>query len=268
MIKAAKLLISEHINNLKRIIAIGSAHSKKQTKQTSLGLGWIFISDIIYFCAYVMFRWMISGSKEVEGMHFIVYLITGKIAWNFMSDVLNRGSLAIKRNSSIIKSISFPISIIPTYEVVAIFVKRISTLIIPVVIILIFGDITKINILLFIYYFICMFILMVVINQITSALVAVSEDFNQLYSALTRILFFTLPILWDFERIAKVSTILVRLVKVNPMVYIIIGFRNAFVLNNPPALNYTIYFWSIIIVLFFTGAYLQYRLRSHYVDFI
>ena len=266
-IEAIKFLVKEHAKNIKKIFQIGIAHAKRQTLRTSLGLGWVFTRDIIYFSAFTVFRYLMSGSREVEGINFIVYIITGIVPWNFMSEVLSGASGAIKSNITIIKNISFPISIIPTFEVVAVFYRRLFTLIIPFVIILIFGDIMLFNPLLYIYYFLSMFILMIVLNFTFSAIIAISADFQQLYLALVRILFFLMPILWSFERIVNYPTV-EFILKLNPMVYIITGFRDAFVHNVPPSLNYSLYFWAIIIILFTIGSYFQYKMRKYYADFM
>lgn len=267
MLNAIKIVTIEHKNNLYRIWQMGKSHMKRQTIRTSLGIGWILIRDIVYFTVFILFRYLMSGSHNVDGMHFIVYLITGLIPWFFMNEVINAGAGAIKGNSAIIKSIEFPITIIPTYEVLAIFMKRLFTIVFAFVVIGIFGNIWDFDPLLFIYYFLAMFILMILFNLITSAFIAISQDFNQLYLALTRILFFSLPIIWSFERIQN-NFFLLTLLKLNPMTYIIMGFRDAFVLGSLPSLKYTIYFWGICLVLLYIGCYVQYKLRKYYSDFI
>lgn len=267
MFKTVGYVLKSHIENARRIFVVGLAHAKKQTVRTSLGFGWNIIKDIVRFSTFVMFRYLMGGSRQVEGMHFIIYIISGSVPWNFMSEVINGGSQAIKRNGAIIKSIRFPIVIVPTIEVVSIFIKRLFTLVVPFVVILIFGDITLFNPLLFLYYFVSMFMLMTSFNFISSAFVAVSEDFQQLYMALTKTLFFFLPILWSFSKISAHPNV-IRLLKLNPMVYIITGFREAFVLGHWPSLLYSLYFWAVCLVLFCVGTFVQYKMRKYYADFM
>ena len=42
---------------------------------------------------------------------------------------------------------------------------------------------------------------MIFYNQLLSAFIAISEEFNQLYNTFTRLLFYSLPIIWSFEYI-------------------------------------------------------------------
>ncbi len=208
-----------------------------------------------------------SGSGQVEGMNFILYLMVGIIPWNFMSECINGGVSAIKSSKGILSSIKFPIVILPTVDVLAIFIKRLFTLLVLGIVIYIFGDLRDITWWMFIYYFITMFIFMCIWNLIFSSLVAISNDFEQLYRAFTSILFFTMPILWSFE-ILKDSPDIIMLLRINPFVYIIEGFRDACVSGILPNLQYTLYFWSVTIIMFCIGSILQYKLKSHYIDLI
>lgn len=267
MIKAIGFVVSEHKNNLYRIWQMGKSHMQKQTIRTSLGIGWVFIRDLIYFGVFTLFRYLMSGGAQVEGMNFIVFLILGLVPWFFMNEVINNGSNAIKMNRAIITSLKFPITVIPTIEVLAIFLKRLFTLLVAFGISIGFGYLSNFNPLLFLYYVFAMLILMIFYNLIISAFVAISDDFNQLYLSIVRVMFFALPIIWSFETIAHIHWA-VYLLKMNPIVYIITGFRDAFVLGNAPDLEYTIYFWAVCLLMFVLGCVIQYRLRKYYSDYI
>lgn len=267
MIKAIAFVVSEHKNNLYRIWQMSKSHMQKQTIRTSLGIGWVFIRDLIYFAVFTIFRYLMSGSAQVEGMNFIVFLITGLVPWFFMSEVINNGTNAIKMNQAIINSIKFPITVIPTIEVLAIFLKRLFTLLVAFGISIGFGYFSSFRPLLFLYYFFAMLMLMILYNLIFSAFVAISDDFNQLYLSIVRVIFFSMPIIWSFERLGSLPWA-IYLLKLNPMVYIISGFRDAFVLGHTPDLQYTIYFWAICLIMFAAGCMVQYKLRKYYSDYI
>jgi len=264
---SVKYVTKEHVDNLSRIFDVGVSHAKKQTQSTSLGLGWIFLRDVFFFASFILFKYMISGKEEVDGMNFILYLITGIVPWNFINEVINGGSTAILTNSDIVNSIKFPITIIPTIEVVAIFIKRSFTLVIPFVVIFLFGDINLFKPLLFLYYFLSMLIFMIAYNLVVSAFIAISGDFFQLYLAFTRILFFFMPILWSFQRLGRGRFIEV-LIKLNPMVYIILGFRNALANGYQISKVYTVYFWIVCTAMFVYGSFIQYKMRNYYADFM
>lgn len=267
MLDAIKYIVSEHKTNKDMILKLSLINIGKQTIRTTLGPLWVYIHDILYFSVFILFRILLAGNGNIEGMNNLVYLITGLVPWFFMSEVLNLGANAIKNNSGIIKSIKFPVSIIPTIEVLAIFLKRILTFILIFIVIIYYGYISKFNIILFIYYILCMFILMWSINFLICPFVAISADFNQVYLAINRVLMYSLPVIWSFENIVEYKWLTV-LLRINPMVYVINGFRNAFFLGGMPDIMYTFYFFGCVLFLFCTGSLVQYRLRKYYSDFM
>lgn len=267
MKEAINYVYNEHKKNIEMIWKLAITNMTKQTIRTTLGVWWVYIHDILYFTVYVAFRMVMAGNGQIENMHSVVYLMTGLVPWFFMNEVLNTGSNAIKMNAGIIQSIKFPISIFPTIEVLAIFLKRIFTFVLVFIVDIYYGYIGRFNLVLFIYYTICMLILMWAINLVTSAFVAISEDFNQVYVAITRVMMFSLPIIWSFENIIQ-HKIVTTVIRINPMVYVINGYRNAFVLGQAPDLVYTIYFWLSIIAISSFGSLVQYKLRRYYADFM
>ncbi len=267
LVASLKYTIGEHKDNFKSIKSLARETMHQLTLRTSLGLGWVVIRDFVYFGAFIMFRYLMAGGGEVEGMNFTLFLMLGLIPWNFMSECINGAVMAIKSNKHVLSSIKFPITTLSTIEVSAIFMKRMFTLLVMLFVIVAFGDITHVTWWMFIYYFISTYIFMCIWNLIFSALVAVSNDFEQLYRAATSVLFFAMPIMWSFESLTMFPWI-IRFNKLIPFVYLIEGFRDACERGDLPDLQYTIYFWGLSLVLLCIGSILQYKLKSHYVDLI
>lgn len=267
LIKSIVFIFNEYKNHKVSILNIAKENMRQQTLRTSLGIGWVVIRDFVYFAVFIVFRLLMAGSGTIEGMNFILFLMLGMIPWNFMNECINGGIMAIKNNKSLLSSMYFPIVILPTIEILSIFMKRLFTLLIMLLAIIVFGDIKDINLILFFYYFVSMFVFMTLWNLIFSSLVAISNDFEQLYRSFTSILFYTMPVIWSFETFGS-NSLLIQLFKLNPFVYIIEGFRDACVTGTLPDLEYTIYFWIVSIFLFFIGCILQFKLKNHYIDLI
>ncbi len=267
LINSIKHNVSEHIRVRESIMPMAKKTIKQQTKRTSLGIGWIFLRDIIYFASFIGFRYLITGNAEVESMNFILYLLIGLIPWNFMSESITAGSIAIKNRKSILSSMNFPAVVLPTIEIISIVVKRLFTIVILFFVIYLFGDLSDITWWMFIYYFFCMFIFLCVWNLVFSSLVTISNDFEQLYRAFSGIMFFSVPVMWSFE-ILEGNPNIITLLKLNPFVYLIEGFQNACFRGTFHDVNYTLYFFGITFVFFCIGSMLQYKLKDHYIDLI
>lgn len=265
MFESIKYVLSEHRNNYRLMTKMAFMDSEKQTVRSSIGIFWTYFHDILYIAVFIAFRLLISGNGKIMGMNNSVYLVTGMIPWFFISDVLNQGSMAIRSNKGIIQSIRFPAVILPTISVMSIFIKRLLSFALIFLVCLGFGYIKFFHPLLFAYYIVCMLCLGAAMNLILTAIVTMSEDFRQLHESIVRVMIYTMPILWDFSRVH--SVLINVLLRVNPMVYVVKGFRDAFVLGATQDLLYSIYFWVAVIVMFCFGSFLQFRLKKFYADF-
>ncbi len=266
MIKSMWNILMEHKRNMRLLIKMAFMNVSRQTVRSSFGMLWIYFHDIVYIFVFIAFRQLVAGDGLVMGMNSTVYMMTGMIPWFFINDVLSMGSMAIRSNKGIVQSIRFSAPVLPAIEVISIFLKRLFSFSMLFIVVTAYGYIRYFNLLLFIYYIICAVVLSIAMNLVIAAFVAVSDDFRQLYDALLRVLIYTMPILWDFSRVQSVWVHI--LLRINPMVYVVKGFRDAFVLGETQSAFYSAYFWACVAGLFMTGSYVQDRLRKYYADFL
>lgn len=266
MINSMRYIVRIHKENMPLILKMALMHTQKQTVRSSLGIFWTYFHDLMYIFVFVIFRLLIAGNGQMMGMNNTVYLLTGMIPWFFINDVLSQGSMAIRSNSAIVASIRFPVPVLPAIEVISIFIKRIISFAMLFLIVFAYGYMQYFHFFLFCYYIVCSLALCLAWNLLVTAFIAISDDFRQLYDAFLRVLIYTLPVLWDFTHVKTLwANILLR---VNPMVYVIKGFRDAFVLGPTQDPAYAVYFWSCVLILFGLGSYVQDKLKRYYVDFL
>ncbi len=270
MIKSIIDFYKEHILCFRQMISLSISSTRRHYAGTSLGIFWSLYKDIIFLITYSFFMGFIYPSSTIDGVPRTVYLVTGMIAWFFISEVLGTGTQSILRNRRIFKSIKFPISIIPTYETLSIFYRRALTYAIGFIILGIYGYLGDIKIFTFLYYNIVMILLMIALNHVISGFVAISKDFKELYLALVRILIYFVPIFWSVGTYASSSSneIIKYAIFSNPITYILNGFRESFQISDYNTFNYHIYFWCVLTLLFLLGAVIQSKLRDYYADFI
>ncbi len=271
MIQGVKYVIKEHIDNSSKIMALSIASTRKHFVGTSLGIFWSLWKDVVYLSTYYFFVTFVYGAiSDIEGAPRMVYLFSGLLPWFFMMECLSLGAQSLIRNKTIFTKIKFPISIIGTYETLSIFYRRSLTYLFGFLIFAIYGYLQNLNVFAFIYYNFAMILLMMAFIQLISGVIAISKDIGELYNSIVRILVFFHPILWAFNRFEGVAygEILAKIVMLNPMVYIILGFRQSLGITHYVTLNYHIYFWVLLLVMFILGANMQYNLRKYYADFI
>ena len=98
-----------------------------------------------------------------------------------------------------------------------------------------------------VYYSFCMVILTAGLIYATSAVTVFFRDMKEVVSILLQIGMWVTPIMWNFESMQGIPKWAVVLLKLNPMYYIVSGYRDALI--NKTAfwehLGLTLWFWGI-----------------------
>ncbi len=276
------------INGIKEVVtyrhmlfSMAFSTFKKETLSTTLGVGWHFVRDVIFFVTYVLFMLFVRGNSPIDRLPAVVYLIVGLVAWYFMFDVINGGVACIRQAANIIKKVKFPIVIIPFYNTLSILYRRVVTYVIVSIVLAIYvlkNSSVLFNPIMFIYYFVAMVIFIAGFNLVFSGIVAISKDFYQLYKAIARIQLYLNPIFWNVSYIETkieqlnfvgsniIGYIFDIYVNINPAIYLLSGFRESFGGIKYNGIYATITFWVVVLILYVIGFNLQSKLRRIYAD--
>ncbi len=115
------------------------------------------------------------------------------------------------------------------------------------------------------YYLLCSIVLLAGISFFTSAVSVFYKDMGQLIEVLLQIGFWLTPIFWNYNIL---SENLLSVMRLNPMFYIVDGFRDSFI-NDIwfwQKIDETLMFWGMTILFFVVGAITFRRLRNHFAD--
>ena len=115
------------------------------------------------------------------------------------------------------------------------------------------------------YYSFCMFVLVLAISYTTCSVVIYFRDLQQIVSIALQIGMWATPVLWYLGGFSKKAQMLV---KINPLVYIVEGYRSAIYEKQWFWEDFysTMYFWIITVSLFCIGALVYKRLKVHFAD--
>ena len=66
------------------------------------------------------------------------------------------------------------------------------------------------------------------------------------------------------------SSLLLFIIKINPLYYIVEVYRGALIYNDTSIVLswYTLYFWGTVTILFIAGSKLHIRFRKQFVDYL
>jgi len=271
--KSAIMVLKEQVEHFYLIRRLSMYELVSKNKNNYLGIAWEVINPLIQVLIY----WFVFGSirqrAEIEvepGLMspFINWMLAGFILWTFFYQSTTQGSKSIYTRLRMLSRMNFPMSIIPTFVIFSQFYVHIFMLIVTIIIFQISGFYASIYYLQLIYFLFGTFALLYAISLITSTLSTIIRDLHMLLNATLRMGLYLSPVLWQMTIL---SPSLSTLLKLNPLYYLIEGYRAAFFGTGwyfVEHWQYTLYFWAFVIVLFIFGAKLHVKFRRHLIDYL
>lgn len=269
-------ILKEQITSFPLILRLAAYETKSKYQMNYLGVLWQFLNPLIQMLAY----WFVFGIGIREGgpvttgageVPFIIWMLAGLIPWFFISPTILDGSNSVFKRINMVAKMNFPISSLPSVAIASNLFSYIIMMAIYIIVLLVNGIFPSMHWLQYIYYFICMIAFMFSFSLFNSTISVLIRDYQFLLQAVTRLLFFLLPIFWDVNaKLGESYPELVPILKLNPFFYIIEGFRNSFLDGQWffQDMKYTLYFWLFTFLLLLVGSILHMKFRDKFVDFL
>ena len=229
------------------------------------GLLWAFLNPavtilIFWFVFEVGFK-----AKPTENYPFILWLISGMIPWFFFAESLSGATTSIMEKSYLVQKVVFRVSTLPIVKILSALMIHLFFLIVLIFMFLAYGFTPVVYNLQVLYYLFAAVILLLGLSWMTSSIIIFLRDTGQIVSMIIQFGFWLTPIFWSLKLVPEKYQ---GYIKLNPVYYIIEGYRNSFI-NKVwfwEHARLTVYFWSITGVIFVLGAIVFRRLRPHFAD--
>jgi teichoic acid transport system permease protein len=262
-------VIKNHIENFYLIIRLSLFELRSSYKNHYLGMVWEVINPLILIGIYwFVFGFGIRGGKEVDGVDYLPWMLSGITVWFFISQSLLQGSKSIYTRIKTISKMNFPMSVIPSYVITSLFYQHVFLMIIAMIILSFYGYYPTVYIFQLLYFMVANFSLLIAISLVTSTLSAIIRDVQMIVQAVVRVLLYLNPILWTPDTLpSSISALLMA----NPIYYIIEGYRSSLLGTNWYFIEnaeYTAYFWGVVFILFLMGSMLHVKFSKRFVDFL
>ena len=270
MFKSMKYVFLENIHNFYRTFSIAKYEILADMRDSKLGLFWNFAHPTIQILTYwFVFGWIMQNNNHYEGTPYLDWLVGGIIAWFFISPCITNGCLAIFSKTNVITKMKFPVSILPATVVLKELFNHLCLLSIVLLFFIVRGVMPTVYWLGIIYYMFCAVMFGIALSMTTSVLNMFTRDFRKMVLAFMRLLMYLTPILWPISRFKSHPTLGI-IMKLNPIYYIVQGYRDSFFGQkwfwSHPVM--TLYFWSVVFLLFAVGSYLMYKFKNKFIDMI
>lgn len=261
-------LPKELFRNRVLIFQLAKNDFKKKYAGSYLGIVWAFVQPVVTVMVYwFVFGLALRGDSAPRPVPFVLWLIAGLVPWFFFQDSLVNGTNALLEYNYLVKKVVFRIDILPMVKVISSMYVHLFFILVTLVLYIAMGYFPDLYTLQAVYYTFCAVALVLGLSYMTSAVVVFFRDLTQVINIALQVGVWMTPIMWSFEDIG-LGGILVKILKLNPMFYIVQGYRDAFINKvwffERPAL--TLYFWGFTLLFFVLGTRMFKKLKVHFAD--
>ena len=199
------------------------------------------------------------------GDDYIIYLVTGILPWTFFQTVINECVISVKKNSGIIKKVYFPRVILPLSSAIS----GLINFFISCLIILFFCLIFKVG---FSWHFLYAIPLAIIecvlalgIGLALGAVDAYVQDLEYIVNFILMMAFYGSPIVYQMS-LFESNTLFLKIIQLNPMTKIIMGYRDAFLYHVTPPLTDFIYVSVIACIVLVLGYMIFKKLEKGFAE--
>lgn len=243
---------------------------KKRYAGSYLGAVWAMAQPVVTVAMYyVVFDVIMDNAAGAmyrgQEIPFVLFLTAGLVPWFYFSEALTNGTNALLEYHYLVKKVVFKISILPIIKVIAATFIHVFFVGVLLIIAAIYGFYPSIYTIQLVYYSFCLFVFVLALSYTTCAVVVFFKDLSQIIAIALQIGMWATPILWNIDGIGAGW---VSVLKLNPLVYIVNGYRSAIYEKEWFFWDFfsTMYFWIVTVVLFGIGALVFKRLKVHFAD--
>ena len=262
-----KKFLLEIYDKRRLIYELAKRNFQQQYMGSYLGFIWVFLQPLLFISIlYTVFSLGFRSGSATD-IPFAVYLITGMIAWLYFADILNSTTGIISGHSFLVKKVDFRLSILPLVKIFSGLVPHLFFLFIALIVAWINGFAPSLYSLQVLYYLAGMIALLIGLGWITSSTSLFVSDVRRVVGITVQFGFWLTPIFWN---ISMVPPQYQWIIKLNPMYYIVNGYRDSFIYHVPfwHHGRETLYFWAVTVVILYFGITVFGKLRPHFAEVV
>lgn len=243
---------------------------KKRYAGSYMGIVWALAQPVITVVMYyiifdVVFQSRAQAVSDGIEVPYVLMLTAGLVPWFFFSEALTNGTTSLLEYNYLVKKVLFKISILPIIKIIAAMFIHVFFICVLLLIACVYGYYPSVYWIQILYYMACEFILVLSLSYATCAIVVFFRDLLQIINIGLQLFQWGTPILWNINIVPdKYKWIF----KLNPMTYIVEGYRNAIYGDTWFFEHFysSTYFWIFVVATFCIGTLIFKRSKPHFAD--
>ncbi len=229
-------------------------------KNSFLGVLWSFLNPLLQIAVYAF---VFGKILNVGEDNYAVFICCGLIPWTFFSTAINRSSFTIIENGGIIKKVFFPREILPISVVTAECVNFFISTVIILGLVLATGVGFSWHIVFYPLVLLVLYVFLVAIAFFVSSITVYVRDIQHFIGVFLQLMFYATPIAYASSRVPASFQ---WVVKLNPVAYVIEGFRDIFINHTMPNLIGLGILFVVSIVMFVVNYAIFQKLQKNFAE--
>ena len=240
---------------------------KLQYRRSVLGVFWTFLQPLLTMIILsLVFSEIIPENKKIR--NFPVYLLIGRLVFDFFSNSTKKAMRSIRENSSIIKKVYVPKYVYPLSGILSTFITFLISLTVLVVVVIFYAFTPKAvpftpYMLLSVVPIGILCILSMGVGMILATMAVFFRDVEYLYDVFLMLLMYLTPIFYSPEAIKKPFVIAVM--HLNPLYSIVSAFRSCVLYGQLFDMNWIYYSLAFSLVTLIIGFYIFYKNQDKFI---
>lgn len=255
-------------NNYKLLLILAYNDFREEYLGSYLGIIWAIIRPSAFiFVIWLVFTYGIKPGAGITSSSMILFLLTGMVPWFFFSEALVKSCNSIVENEFLVKKVAFSVNILPFVSILSCLIIHLILLSLVIFIVILSGYYPDLYWLQIPFYVFCSIMLLLGLGWLISAIRVFVKDIGEVVGLIVQFGFWFTPVFWSPDKVPERFRFILDL---NPMAYIIQGFRDSLI-NKVWFWDHgiaTIIFIIMLSFVLFLGALAFKRLTPHFGDVI
>ncbi len=229
-------------------------------KNSFLGVLWSFLNPLLQIAVYALvFPLILRNTQE----NYVIFLCCGLIPWTFFATAITRSASTMIENGNILKKVYFPREILPISVVTSEAVNFLISTIIILAFVLGSGMGISKYIIFYPIIFLAQYLLLLAISFIVSSICVYIRDLQHFIGIFLQLLFYGTPIVYAADTIPEAFA---WILKINPMTYIINGYRDVFYNQTMPDIKSILILMLVLIIAIIIGYLIFNKLQKGFAE--
>ncbi len=254
---------------------------KLQYRNSFLGIFWTMLQPFLTMLVLVFIFTKVFGKASDGVVCYPVYLLTGRLLYEFYTQSTNRAMRSIRNSASVLKKVYVPKYIYPIANVFSTFITFCISLL---VLVLVMGyfliknhfDMAYPDLHLSPYVFLSFVPILILcvfstgIGLILSVLNVYFKDIEYIYSVITLMLFYVTPVMYSLRTLSKsgVHPVVMKVLELNPLYSILEMFRSCILYCTMWNWNHFFYAVGISVLVLVIGFFVFYKHQDRFILYI